>query len=82
MLVASLNTSQGSIQLTIAPDWRVLLFAASVAVLTSIVFGTIPALRGTKADPNTALKSGARGVVGSRELFSVQRFMVITQIAV
>jgi predicted permease len=82
LLVASLNTSQGSIQLTIAPDWRVLLFAASVAVLTSIVFGTIPALRGTKADPNTALKSGARGVVGSRERFSVQRFMVITQIAV
>jgi predicted permease len=82
LLVASLNTSQGSIQLTIATDWRVLLFAAAVAVLTCIVFGTIPALRGTKADPNTALKSGARGVVGSRELFSVQRFMVVTQIAV
>ena len=82
LLVTSLNTSQGSIHLAIAPDWRVLLFAAAVATLTAMIFGTIPALRGTKADPNTALKSGARGTTGSRERFSVQRFMVITQIAV
>jgi predicted permease len=82
LLVASLNTSRSSIQLTIATDWRVLLFAASVAALTALVFGTVPAFRGTKADPNTALKSGARGMAGSRERFSVQRLMVITQIAV
>jgi predicted permease len=82
LLVASLDTSQSSIELTVATDWRVLLFAASVAVLTAIVFGTFPALRGTKADPITSLKSGARGVVGKRERFSVQRLMVITQIAV
>jgi len=82
LLVASLNTSRGSIQLTVTPDWRVLLFAAGVAALTAIVFGTVPALRGSKADPNTALKSGARGMAGSRERFSVQRFMVVTQVAV
>ena len=82
LLVNSLNTSQSSIQLTIATDWRVLLFAAAVAMLTAIVFGTFPALRGTKADPVTALKSGARGVVGNRERFSVQRLMVVAQIAV
>jgi predicted lysophospholipase L1 biosynthesis ABC-type transport system permease subunit len=82
LLVASLNTSQSAIQLTIAPDWRVLLFTAGVAALTAIVFGTIPALRGSQADPMTALKSGARSVAGSRERFSVQPFMVITQIAV
>lgn len=82
VLVASLTTSQGSIHLSIVTDWRVLLFAASVAVLTCIVFGTIPAMRGTKVDPNTSLKSGERGIAGSRERFSVQRVMVITQIAV
>jgi predicted lysophospholipase L1 biosynthesis ABC-type transport system permease subunit len=82
LLVASLNTSRDSVQLTIATDWRVLLFAATVATSTAIIFGTIPALRGTKADPVHSLKSGARGVVGSRERFSVQRFMVVTQIAV
>ncbi len=82
LLVASLNTSQSSIQLTIASDWRVLLFAAVTAALTAIVFGTMPALRGTKTDPITALQAGARGVTGNRERFSVQRMLVITQIAV
>ena len=82
LLVASLSTSEGSIQLSIETDWRVLLFAATVAALTAIIFGTFPALRGTNADPVTSLKSGARGVSGNRERFSVQRLMVITQIAV
>ena len=82
LLVRSLNTSHNVIQLTIAPDWRVLLFAAGVAGLTAIIFGTVPAMRGAKADPITALKSGARGVTGNRERFSMQRFMVITQISV
>lgn len=82
LLVTSLNTSHSSIQLTIVPDWRVLLFAAGVASLTAIVFGSFPALRGTKADPITSLKAGARGLVGSRERFPVQRLMVVTQIAV
>jgi predicted permease len=82
LLVTSLNTSQSSIQLAIAPDWRVLLFAAAVASLTAVVFGTMPALRGSKADPNTALKAGACGLSAGRERFTVQRFMVVTQVAV
>jgi predicted permease len=82
LLVASLSTSQGSIQLSIVTDWRVLLFAAGVAAVTCIVFGTVPAMRGISADPITSLKPGDRGTTGSRERFSVQRLMVITQIAV
>ena len=82
MLVASLGTSQYTIQLAIATDWRVLLFAAVVAALTCIVFGTIPAFRGASADPIAALKAAERGITGSRERFSVQRLMVVTQIAV
>ena len=82
LLVASLGTSQYSIHLDITTDWRVLLFAAVVAALTCIVFGTVPALRGANADPIMALKSGERGIAGNRERFSVQRSMVVTQIAV
>jgi predicted permease len=82
LLVVSLNTSSSTIQLTIAPDWRVLLFAAGVAGLTAIIFGTVPAMRGAKADPITALKAGAPSMTGSRERFSMQRLMVVTQIAV
>ena len=39
-------------------------------------------MRGASADPITALKSGERGIAGHRERFSVQRVMVVTQIAV
>ena len=82
LLIASLNTSQSTIHLSIVTDWRVLLFAAAVAMLTCVVFGTIPAMRGTRVDPIASLKSGERGVAGGRERFSVQRFLVVTQIAV
>ncbi len=82
LLVASLSTSQGSIHLSIVTDGRVLLFAAAVAILTCVVFGTLPAMRGTRVDPITSLKPGERGIAGGRERFSMQRLMVITQIAV
>ena len=82
LLVTALGTSQSSIYLTIVTDWRVLLFAAAVATLTCVVFGTIPAMRGANADPIAALKSGERGIVGNRQHFFAQRLMVITQIAV
>ena len=81
-LVNSLDTSQNTISLTIVADWRVLLFATVAATATCVTFGTIPALRSTGAEPLISLKSGERGVVGNRERFSVQRAMVITQIAV
>jgi predicted permease len=82
LLVTSLDTSQDSIHLAIATDWRVLLFAALVAALTCIIFGTLPAMRGSSADPIMSLKSGERGIAGSRERFSIQRLMVVIQIAV
>jgi predicted permease len=82
ILVASLSTSQSTIHLSIITDWRVLLFAAGVAVLTCIVFGTFPAMRGTSIDPINSLKSGDRGIAGNRERFSIQRLLVVTQIAV
>jgi predicted permease len=81
-LVNTLNTSQGSIHLAIVPDWRVLLFAAVVAVATCVIFGTLPSIRNANTDPIAAMRSGERGVVGNRERFSIQRAMVITQVAV
>jgi predicted permease len=86
-LVWSLSTEEWQAKLSVATDWRVLLFAASVAVLTCVVFGTIPALRASKADPVTAMKTGDGRVAGHDERFSVMRFsaqrlMVVTQIAV
>jgi predicted permease len=81
-LVWSLSTEQWQVQLSITTDWRVLLFAATVAVLTCAVFGAMPALRASKSNPVTAMKTGDGRVAGNRERFSLQRIMVVTQIAV
>jgi predicted permease len=44
--------------LNFAPDLRVLLWTAGIAVLTSLVFGLAPAARGTRLDVNACLKDG------------------------
>ena len=49
-------------------DWRVLLFAAGVSLLTGIVFGLFPALQGSRADLNHVLKeSSGRSGTGLRQ---------------
>jgi predicted permease len=82
ILLWSLSTESGSIHLEVGTDWRVLLFAAGLAGLTCAFFGAIPALRATKTEPVAAMKAGSRGLTGGRERFSMQRLMMVTQIAV
>jgi predicted permease len=82
ILVRSLTADGSQIKLSLATDWRVLLFSASVAVLTCVVFGSVPALRASKTDPVTAMKSGDGRLAGGRERLSIQRLMVMVQIAV
>jgi predicted permease len=81
-LAGSLNTTANSIHLAIVADWRVILFAAAVGAATCILCGTLPALRSTRTDPVSSMRSGERGVMGNRERFWMQRAMVVTQVAV
>jgi predicted permease len=81
-LVWSLGTREWQVYLSIATDWRVLAFAAAVATLTCMIFGTVPALQASKVDPVTAMKTGDGRLAGHRERFSMQRLLVVTQIAV
>src|SRR5438552_2984403 len=82
MLVASLSTESNSIHLPLELDWRVLLFAASAAALTCVVFGALPALRVTRMQPESVIRGAGRGLTAGRERFSMQRIMVVAQIAV
>jgi putative ABC transport system permease protein len=47
--------------LTVHMDWRVLVFAGGLALLTGIVFGLAPALQSSRGAFTEALKSGGRG---------------------
>ena len=80
-LISFLTTEGDSLQLDLSPDWRLLAFTTSVAVLTCVIFGFVPALRASQIEPGAAMKAGGRGLT-QRERFSFQRFFVIGQIAV
>jgi len=46
-------------------DWRVISFVVLVGALTTLIFGLVPALRTTRADISSDLRSGAYGLGGS-----------------
>jgi predicted permease len=81
-LVRLITTEGDHLHLDLTLDWRVLVFVAAVATLTSVVFGLAPALRSSRATPGDILKSGGRGSTGGRDSHSFQRLLVVSQIAV
>jgi predicted permease len=81
LLVTFLNTAANPVFLDLVPDWRVLGFAAGLAVLTCLLFGLVPAIRATRMEPGAAMKAGGRGMTASRERFSLQRALVVAQVA-
>lgn len=65
-----------------ALDMRVLLFTASVALLTGAIFGLAPAMRGTRVDLTPTLRDGA-GFAGrsGNHWFNTGNLLVVAQVA-
>lgn len=81
VLVASLSTQQDPLFVDLGMDWRVLGFTTGLAVLTCILFGLAPALRGTSVSPGVVLKEGSRGTTEGRSRFGLRRILVVAQVA-
>jgi putative ABC transport system permease protein len=81
VLVAFLGTQQGHIFVELTPDWRVLGFAAGLAILTCVLFGLMPAIQASRTEPGAAMKAGIRGVTAGRERFLLRRALVVSQVA-
>jgi putative ABC transport system permease protein len=62
-------------------DGRVLFFAGSATVLTGLLFGLLPALRGADRALSGALRSGATGVIGGRRNRRVSGLLIATEVA-
>lgn len=62
-------------------DWRVLALSAGVCLISTVVFGLVPALEASKIDLAGALKSEAGGVVGGRGKTWVRSSMVLVQVS-
>ena len=58
---------------------RVLLFAIAAAVVTSLLFGVVPAFRATGVDVNAELKETGRSIAGRRSLLA--RSLLVVQVA-
>jgi putative ABC transport system permease protein len=80
-LVAFISTPDNPIFLDMPTDWRVLGFAAGLALLTTILFGLAPALRAGNVPVGSVLKTGGRGMTAGRERFRFQRILVASQVA-
>ncbi len=57
MLVRTLSTGRNPLYLDLTPDGNVLLFTVSIAVITGVLMGTLPALRSTRVELIEAMKA-------------------------
>jgi predicted permease len=62
-------------------DWRVLALSTGVCLISTLLFGLVPALQTSKIDLTSALRSEAGGVVGGRRRGLLRSALVLVQVA-
>lgn len=81
-IVLFLTTQRDSVYLDLALNWRILGFAAVIAGFTCLIFGLVPAFRGSQTDPGEAIKTGNRSMSRSRQGGWLQSALVVSQVAI
>jgi putative ABC transport system permease protein len=72
-------TTMIPLPLELAPDPRVLAFSVGAALITTVLFGLVPAMHATRADVAVTLKEGAPGASARRA--RLQSGFVVAQVA-
>jgi putative ABC transport system permease protein len=80
-LVAFIGTPENPVFLDMPTDWRVLGFTGGLAILTTLLFGLVPALRAGNVPVGSVLKADGRGMTAGRKRFRFQRILVASQVA-
>jgi predicted permease len=62
-------------------DWRVLALSAAVCLISTLLFGLVPAIQASKVDLAGALKSESGGVVSGRHGSLIRSTLVLLQVA-
>ena len=75
-----LPSDSGGMNISSAPDLRILLFNLAVTVLTGVIFGLVPALQTTKPNIAGTLKDQAGAVVGGGGHHRLRKALVIAQV--
>ena len=80
LLASFLSVNHNTVFLDLSIDSRVLAFTAGVSILSGMLFGLTPAWRGTRVNPQWAMKAnGRRMVEGTR--FGIGHMLVVAQVA-
>jgi len=82
LLVVLLSDPQNPLQLSPGIDLHVLGFTVAVTLLTGILFGLAPALRGTQVDLNLGLRDTGRGLTASGGRLNMAKGLVVAQVAI
>jgi predicted permease len=81
LLLAVVSTGVDELGLQAPIDYHVLIFTAVISLLTGVVFGLVPAIRGTRLDINRTLAANARDSIAGRGRVRTGRILVVVQVA-
>ena len=81
VLVGSIPESIGAVGLVAEFDVRVLAFAVVLSIITSVMFGFLPALRATRTDLQSTLKDQGTSVSSGKTNVQFRRWLMIAQVA-
>jgi len=79
-LVRFLPFDPANLSLSATPDLRILLFTAAVTLLTVLLFGLVPALRGSRVSPGRTLKDEAGAIAGGHAHVRLRKALVGLQV--
>jgi macrolide transport system ATP-binding/permease protein len=82
VLISLLPPTPVPIALNPQPDWRVLIFAFVVAIVSGVIFGLAPALQTGRWDLTQGLRERASSSSGAVGRWNLRNLLVIGQIAV
>jgi predicted permease len=80
LMAMYLPSESNELNISSAPDFRILLFTLAVTVVTGVIFGLAPALQSTRPDVGRTLKDQAGAVVGGGH-GRLRNALVVTQVA-
>ena len=80
LLIGFLPQSNVPLVISAAPDWRILMFNASISLLTGVIFGLAPALQSTRPNLAPTLKDQGGSIAGGNSV-GLRKALVAGQVA-
>ncbi len=80
LLLVMASDGPEAVPIDVTPNIRVLGFTIGVSLLCAIVFGTVPALRAARIEPNTSLKGGKSNTLSALRN-PLGKALVVAQVA-